>query len=286
MKPFLGIDLTTDKKNEQFNGTEFLVMQPSSAMAQSFEQSSKKAEETIERSKLPLPLRITQLICGGLGAISAVGIIRGLGTVSLNQAYKNAPWVFWLGGVCLSIWGILKIINTLKEKAVLGTEESSHTLTNLEKTCAAVYSEMSVPTDAKEVDILSFLYKEKNSQLKICEKGMQLAPYLNPVFKIFSDANYLYIANLEGKYAFPLSSLVSIHTVKKRIRIAGWNKEIGFKQGVYKQYKLERNNIGNIFCKNYYILEVYHNGVSYGIYVPCYELPIFEELTGLKAEKK
>ena len=52
MKPFLGIDLTTDKKNEQFNGTEFLVMKPSSAMAQSFEQSSKKAEETLERSKL------------------------------------------------------------------------------------------------------------------------------------------------------------------------------------------------------------------------------------------
>ena len=43
MKPFLGIDLTTDKKNEQFNGTEFLVMKPSSAMAQSFEQSSKKS---------------------------------------------------------------------------------------------------------------------------------------------------------------------------------------------------------------------------------------------------
>ena len=93
-------------------------------------------------------------------------------------------------------------------------------------------------------------------------------PYLNPVFKIFSDTNCLYIANLEGKYAFPLSSLVSIHTVKKRIRIAGWNKEIGFKQGVYKQYKLE----------------VYHDGVSLGIYIPCYELPIFEELTGLKAE--
>ena len=41
MKPFLGIDLTTDKKNEQFNGTEFLVMKPSSAMAQSFEQYRK-----------------------------------------------------------------------------------------------------------------------------------------------------------------------------------------------------------------------------------------------------
>ena len=45
MKPFLGIDLTTDKKNEQFNGTEFLVIKPSSAMTQSFEQSSKKQKK-------------------------------------------------------------------------------------------------------------------------------------------------------------------------------------------------------------------------------------------------
>ena len=131
MKPFLGIDLTTDKKNEQFNGTEFLVMKPSSAMAQSFEQSFKKAEETVERSKLPLPLRITQLICGGLGAISAAGIIRGLGTVSLNQAYKNAPWVFWLGGICLLIWGILKIISTLKEKALTKPVKAFFKRTNI-----------------------------------------------------------------------------------------------------------------------------------------------------------
>ena len=286
MKPFLGIDLTTNKKNGQLNGAEFLVAQPSAAMAQAFESSSEKAENTIERAKIPLAWRLVRDGCGILGFIGLAGIISSLDSVTIQKAYQNASWLFWLVGVCLFIWGILKIISTLKEKAVLGTEESSHTLTNLEKTCAAVYSEMSVPTDAKEVDILSFLYKEKNGQLKICEKGMQLAPYLNPIFKIFSDANYLYIANLEGKYAFPLSSLVSIHTVKKRIRIAGWNKEIGFKQGVYKQYKLERNNIGNIFCKNYYILEVYHNGVSYGIYIPCYELSIFEELTGLKAEKK
>ena len=34
----------------------------------------------------------------------------------------------------------------------------------------------------------------------------------------------------------------------------------------------------------YYILEVVHNTETYGIYIPCYELPVFEELTGLRAE--
>ena len=31
MKPFLGIDLTIDKKNEQLNGNNFLVQEPSLA---------------------------------------------------------------------------------------------------------------------------------------------------------------------------------------------------------------------------------------------------------------
>ena len=39
MKPFLGVDLTTDKKNEQVNGNEFLVAKPSNTLVQSFERS-------------------------------------------------------------------------------------------------------------------------------------------------------------------------------------------------------------------------------------------------------
>ena len=30
-------------------------------------------------------------------------------------------------------------------------------------------------------------------------------------------------------------------------------------------------------------LELEHEGETWGIYFPCYELPVFEELTGLKA---
>lgn len=286
MKPFLGIDLTQNKKNEQINGEEFLVMRPSAAMAQSFEQSSKRAEETIERSKLPLPLRIIQLICGGLGAILAVSLLRALGNISLEQAYKNAPWVFWSCGICLLIAGILKIISTQKEKTVLETDESAQILTNLESMSHAVYAELSVPSNAKDVDLLSFFYKRNKDRIKVCEKGFQLAPYFNPEFKVFNDTDNLYIANLEGKYAFPISSLVSIHTVKKHIRITGWNKNKGFGEGIYKQYKLTSDNMGCIHCRQYHIIEVHHNGKIYGIYIPSYELPVWEGLTGLKAEKK
>lgn len=277
MKPFLGIDLTTDKKNEQFNGNEFLVQTPSAALSQSLEVSSEKAEKTVEKAKLPLLFRIVQYICGFGALIIVSGILKA--DVSLAEGYQNAPGLYWAAGICAVVWLILWTWSKQKSKMVLETDESTQTFSHLDGVANAVYKELSVPDDAKEVDVLFFYYKVKDGSLKVCEKGMQVTQYFNPIFKIFSDAENLYLANLEGKYAFPLSSILSIRTVKKHIRIAGWNKEEKFNKGIYKQYKLTSDNYGCIHCKYYHILELNHNGETWGIYIPCYELPIFEEYT-------
>ena len=49
MKPFLGIDLTTNKKNEQMNGEEFVIAKPALSLTQSLESSFENVEETIEK---------------------------------------------------------------------------------------------------------------------------------------------------------------------------------------------------------------------------------------------
>ena len=162
---------------------------------------------------------------------------------------------------------------------VLSADENAQVFSHWENTTDAVFAELSVPTDAKEVDVLSFFYKMNDGNIKVCEKGMQVTQYFNPIFKIFSDSEYLYLANLEGKYAFPLSSVMGIRTVKKHIRIAGWNKDIPYNKGIYKQYKLTIDNYGCIHCKSYHILELNHNGEIWGIYFPSYELPVIEEIT-------
>lgn len=285
MKPFLGIDLTDDKKNEQHNGLEFCVQKPSAALTQSLERSSENAEQTVKKSKLPLPLRICQYVCGLLGVMVPVAIIRALGEgLTLAQVYGNASELIWIAGGCLLVWGVLKIIATKKEKAVLETEESDRVITNLEGVCNAIYSELAVPSDAKEADILYFYYKIKKDKMKICEKGLQPAPYLNPIFKVYADADNLYIANLETKWAFPRASLKAIRRIKKHIRIAQWNKEAPCDKGVYKQYKLITDQYHCVHCKEYCILEVEDQGRIWGIYIPCYELSTFEALTGLKAK--
>ena len=274
MKPFLGVDLTTDKKNEQFNGSEFLVQKTSERLSEALAASSEKAEQTIEESKLPLPLRIGQYVCGLAALIIISGMLKS-GT-SFAQGYQNAPALYWAAGICAVVWLILWLCSKQKSKAVLETDESAQTFAYLDGVTDAVYAELKVPADAESVDVLGFFYKVKDGDIRVCEKGV--AQYLNPEFRVFADSENLYLVDLDGKYAFPLSSVVQMHTINKHIRIAGWNKEEKFNKGIYKQYKLTTDKYGCIHCKYYHILEINHNNESWGIYIPCYELPVFEEI--------
>ena len=281
MKPFLGIDLTTNKKNKQQIGDEFLIQQPSLALSESLDSSFEHADETIEKSKIPLPFRIVQYVSGFAALLIVSGIMRA--DVSFAEGYQNAPGLFWAAPICAVIWLLLWLWSRQKSKTVLGEDESTLAFSNLDNSAAAVFEDLSVPDSAKDVDILSFFYKLKDGNIKVVTKGTQTAQCFNPAFEIFSDTENLYLANLEGKYAFPLNSITTIHTIKKRISIIGWNKEEPFNKGVYKPYKLTANNYGSVFCKCYHILEINYQGETYGIYFPSYELPVFEEVTGLKA---
>ncbi|MBQ7817324.1 MAG: hypothetical protein IJ388_00825 [Oscillospiraceae bacterium] len=287
MKPFIGIDISTDKKNEKMNGDEFIVATPSLALTQSFERSLESSTDTIEKSKLPLPVRIIQWICGILAAFIACGILKSLGgedSITLAEAYQNASWLFWIGGGCLVVWGFLKIISLRKEKEVLDTEESDLVFDHLDKSSEAILKDLAVPPDAKEIDVLTFFYKTKGDEIKVCEKAFMMAPYMNPIFHIFADLENLYLANLEGKYAFPLSAIKGIKTVNKATRIVEWNKDDPFNKGIYKQYKLSEDKYGCITCKCHHIIEFEHNGETWGIYIPSYELAVIEELIGIKTE--
>lgn len=282
MIPFLGIDLTTDKKNEQTNGSEFLIQKTNTSLKRHLESSLKKAIETIDKTQLPLLLLIIEYLCIIVALLIICGILKA--DVPFSEGYHNAPWLYWTAGICAVIGVILWMWGKYKEKKSTKKEEFTQTFSHLDGVADSIYKELSVPDNAKDVDILSFYYKIKDGTIKVQEKGWQFAKYLNPEFKIFTDTENLYLANLEGKYAISLSSITTIRTVKKHISIDGWNKEEKYNKGIYKQYKLTTNNYGMICCKSYHILEIKHQGETYGVYFPCYELPVFEEFTGLKAQ--
>lgn len=284
MKPFLGIDLTEDKKNEELNGSCFIVAKPSAAMEQALRASEEKANETVDRAKLPPVLRVGQWICGAVAAMVGIGLLRGLTDVTVEEAYGNAPALFWVGGISLVLWLILRFISSRKQKKVMDNEESQQTISDVESVMEGIYREFGVPANAYETDVLSFLYTVKDGQMKIRERGMQLAPYFNPVFKMYTDEENLYLVNLEAKYAFPKRSLRGLRTENKHIHICGWNKEHRPDNKRYKPYKLTVDQFGCVHAKALHILEAEFGGEVWEIRFPSYELPAVEAVTGLKAQ--
>ena len=281
MKPFLAIDITNNKKNEEFNGEEFVVARPSSAMDNALENASDDAIDVINKSRLPLVFRIIEIVSAIAGTGITLGILRTWTDeeASFAEMYKNIPWLFWVAGALIIVAVILGILSHKKEKTVMESDEANNVFSDFDQVSDNIFRELKVPSDAKTVDVLSFNYKLKKDDVVISEDILT-----NFEFKIFADSENLYLASLEEKYGFPLSSFTKISTVNKRVSIFCWNKETEANKGEYKQYKLMVDKYDCVSFKPYYILEFSHNGEEWGIYIPKYELPIFEGLTGLKAE--
>lgn len=284
MKPLISIDLTNDKNNLIMNGTQFIVATPSDVLHQRLEKSIDEADEVVEQAKLPLVLTVFQAIFGVVGVAIVAGMIESLDGLSLKEMYQRAPWLIWVGVACIVIFSVIHFLGKGKAKAVLSTDESVNTFSHLASVKEAIYTELSVPASAKEVDILSFFYEVKNEKIKVRKKGLQTAQYFNSAHKIYAENDKFYMVNLEAKNEFPLSSLRAIRTVNKRIVVDEWDKDEPFNKGIYKPYKISVTKQGDYTYKGYHILELEIDGEVWGIYFPAYELSAFEEVTGLKAE--
>lgn len=288
MKPFLGIDVTKNKKNESLNGEEFIVARTSTVLSRSFEESTEDAAKMLKKAVLPLYALIVQRVCGVAFVICLASflqiLISGEG-LPFAKMYSNAPWFFWLIIVCGIAAVLLTILSTRRVKHVLGSEESKRVLNDLSSIVDNIFTELNVRSDAPDVDLITVRYKEKNRKPVPKERFPGNSPYNNPIFKLYTEGEALILANVEAKYAIPLSELRAIRTVKKRILLPNWNKEAKPTEEPYKVYKLRTYSSESLFhCKPYHILELEHNGELWGIYFPCYELPAFEACAGLKAE--
>lgn len=288
MKPFIGIDLTQDKNNEQYDGQEFVVAKTSEGLLQAINLKTKEVVDMILKPESPLIIRIARWICFLACFILFLVIIVALPEdvyISFTDIYKSNPMLFWLAIIFLIVFVVLQLIINKKEKAALESDEQKSADSDLESLSANAFAEIGVPFDAKEVDIISLTYKIKNGELKPRSSPFETSPYSNYEYKIFKDDENLYIANVEEKYAIPLCSLRVISTVNESITLPAWCKDEAHNKGIYKQYKIREGEYGEITIKPYHILEFEYCGETWGIYFPCYELPVFEEITRLKAEQ-
>ncbi len=286
MKPFIGIDITEKKNNEEINGKEFVVQTTSPVLLEAYNKASEEIDGFCKKVIMPLPVRI---VYGALGFVAMV-VTAGIGKaivknddISFIDAYRNAPVMFWIGIAAWILFWVISVFYNRKGKAMAKSDEFNHAQAKTLSLVNSIYTELGVPAQAPFVDILSFQYKIKDGKLKPKNKEGKTVPFINIAFKIHNDGQKLYLTETENKYAFELSALKGIKVIKEKGFIQNWNKETPFDDPAYEQYKITNNDHG-IYFKKYCILELEHNGESWEIYFPDYDLPVVEQATGLKAE--
>lgn len=284
MKPLFCIDVTENKKSTTFNGAEFITQSSPEKSKEALEEKQTDAMELVKKSEYPLPFRIFKFVCGIAAALLGISLFRAILEVGIRKAYSNAAAIFWIFGVCLVVWVILVLLSRMKSKEVLETSKAENIVEDLDRQIEDMYKGLSIPETAEEVDVLMFRYVIKKDRIAVKGNALSFTPYINIGVKIFISEGYLCLADVDAVYSIPLSDLKGISTVKKRISVPDWNKEEPFNKGKYKEYKMTSNQYGCIFFKPYHILQFEHNGELWEIYFPPYELPAFENLTGLKAD--
>jgi hypothetical protein len=286
MKPILCIDVTLDKKNEQFVGDEFITASTPKEIMEKHEQMQNEGLEVIEKAKLPLPLRIVKSIAGFISLILLLSCLRFGLEDGFVELFKNSVGIIFLivGAICGGIWLALNFASKKKEEKVFTEENIDQKAMDLQKDDAMLYAALGVPETAENVDFLMFRYKVKNGEIKPQAPGLMPTPYINFNAKAYDDGRALCVAGVDNAYSFPKDEMKAIRTVNKSIALLNWNKDEEPTKGKYKEYKLGTDNMGLVHAKPYHILEIEHNGELYGLYFPCYELPVIERLTGLRAE--
>jgi len=285
MKPIFCIDITTDKDNEAVNGTQFITATASLEKSEELEEKQKALDETVKRSQLPLWIRIIKYVSGILAVIVAGSIVKSLPDLTVSEMFKNAPALIIGGLICGVLFAVLQLFSVIKQKAVLKEDNAEQQAEHIDKDITELYNELNVPQSAHSVDVLAFCYKVKDNEPVAKAGAFQTTPYVNLDLKAYSTGHELNLADVENVFSFPISEMKAIKTVNKRIALPSWNKEEEPTKGEYKPYKMTVNNVGDVFVKPYHILEIEHEGEIFGIYFPCYELSVFESLTGLKAEE-
>lgn len=290
MKPFLGVNITNNKKNEKMNGEELIIAKASPSELESLESyGSEQVDMILNKVKLPLPVRVLSGICGIIALLGAMIAIVAFGRSNGQDSipvtvFTDYPWIFILAAICFVIWLVCTVIGRKKEKSIAEGNEYKELVNKTDSIADGISKEFNIPDGAAEVDIISITYTEKDGKIKGKLRNFFYTPYMNYVMRIFRDDDTLYLADWEEKYAIPLSELRAIHTVNKRITLPMWNKEIEADCGEYKKYKLNVGKYGEVDVKPYNILEFFHDGVDWEIYFPCYELEVFEKITGLNVD--
>lgn len=282
MKNVFGYPYVKDRES-RCDGERFITERVDAGFKQELDKAVGEVMEMEEKTGLPGWARLLSSICILGFVIVGAGVVRNIGELSFAQMFRNAPALFIVGGVCVVVWLVLKIIESVKFNKAAVSGVIDRMVDSTERLDKLSEELLGVPNDYKNVDVLSFVYTEKNGKVKIKEDLFY--KHSNNEMKLFRNNDDLCLADIECVYSIPIADIKRYVLKKKKAEMDEWNKDTPFNKGEYKQYKIASNDYGTIACK-YYALQFADVFGEYEIFFPEYELEAFKAIVDVPVEKE
>ena len=289
MKFLFGLDVTQGEENAIYDGEEFVVQKASDAQTDALAKATEESLDIMLKYKTPFFIKFFGFLSGISLVLSSVAMVALCENNGVEKVYEKMPWLFYLLGFSMVLLVVSVTAAVKRYKRTVESEVNTYKLSKLDTISANIYTELGVPADAIETEILSPRYAYGYNDEIVLKKQMHDGivvgtEYEDYVYKLFVRENTPFVVDTEAKYAIPISEMRGIKTVNEKIAISGWTNDVPYNKGRFKEYKIWETDSCDIAFKPYHILVIEHNGQEWGMYFPCYELPTIEKLTGLKAQ--
>ena len=276
MVNLFGADVTDGAENAKFAGSAFVIRRADAAQTAELEDFRVQFAQQERKINLPLPAEIVKTLCWfGWVVILLCAIVSD----DVAEGYRNAPWLYWLCGICFAIWIPLYLWEKRRAKQTIEAPETQALNEQAEKLLRQSCESLGIPESAIDLDILAERFVMRNGTPK--HKSLDgFNDYLNLNLYAYVQDGSLFLADTETIWEIPCSALRSMKIVKQRCSFADWHKSEPYNSGAYKQYKITVNQFGTLFARCFQI-EIADAKGDFYLLIPNYEADAFSTLTGL-----
>lgn len=278
MKYVFGINVTDDANNERLDG-EALIEKEADSEQISLLTELAELEQTIN-SYAPKPDRRKPFgkLCGLWAVVTAACVILALvnGSVKIND-----PTIVF-GIVLAAVLGGIFVYNVLIKKPAEAPKVPEEDTTRYKKMTAEAEEnakkQFGIPDNAAEMDVLSFMYTEKDGKFKVFSR-LGVSIYLNNPKKVFVKDGKLCFADLTTLFSIPMDTMGDMRMVDKTINLPWWNKENPYNSAKFASFRIRPNNLGTLSVKTYYEIPFTSDAnEDFILCIPPYEAETFEKI--------
>lgn len=267
MKPFLCIETTKEYRNCK----DYAIRHTSEETQQEWETVFNKREAMLSKTKLTkfaYYLSLCLLIIGITTLLQALTFIKGA------EGGPEIPLFLLNLFVSVASFCIYFFIrHHYKKQHKLFSELANKSNHNIRR-------ELEIPDDVGFTEVIYYQYELHDGKVVPVPEQPGGQIYFNPLYYLYVENENLNIGTDKHVFAVPLSALKCIRKINSKISFRFWKKAEHFSSPAYKEFDIIATK-DSIEMDYYYTLELYLDGEMWEIPFPCYELPVFQKLTGL-----